>query len=186
MNRLQAIRQLKYQSHMSFSNGDGTYLVLFYVKEEVEYDDVWEAGVWCINSSVPKEGSSDKKDWRRLTWQEVHTLFRQAYPRRTTGQCDYVHECGTDCLCLHMKGDHNHCKKCGAATCMVHLCFTCETQANEMSVKITRQMAEYKNTFGIPFKKDEELYDHLTGAYDDYDDYIPRLRGDREDFHADG
>ena len=184
MNRLEAARSL-HNSHRIFKNGDGTYMVLIHVtKDASEWDEEWLPGIYYYQSRV--EGlsgcSPHFKDWTRLTWQEVRNLLRQAFPKRHPYQCEHLHESGARCTLS--KDDHNHCKRCGEAHMFRDLCFTCKTEADAMRVEITRKLATFRNTFNVHFEKDGELYDYLTGAYDD--EPHARPRGDHEDFHADG
>jgi len=184
MNRLENARML-YNSHVSFKQADGTHIVLMHITKDAAECDEWELGAGIFLTISRTEGlggcSPHEKDWRRASVSEVLRLMR-TFPQRHEYQCNHKYDSGAKCTSL--ADEHYHCAKC-QDVCHGLLCEVCRRESDKVRFDITRQMANYQSTFGIPFKRDEEVWEHMTCDDDGYETRSGHSY-DREDFHADG
>ncbi len=190
MNRLEAIHHLR-DHHKVFDNGDGTYTVIYHYSKEVADDIGEQPGIYSYISTQRNPPNVNFSDLTKMSVVEVANLYRHAYPRRTPGQCAFKY--GDDAYVVEGKAyvcrcttihEHDHCKKC-EAVCYGSLCTTCKEQSDKARAEITKALANYVNTYNIPFRKDDEVYDAMVGV-DEYGGQTVPYRGDREDFHSDG
>lgn len=184
MNRLENARCL-HNSHLSFKQEDGTHIVLMHITKESYECDEWELGAGIFLTISKTEGlggcSPDCKDWRKASVSEVLRLMR-TFPKRHEYQCAHRYDSGA--ICTSLADEHYHCAKCDVV-CHGLLCHDCRREADMVRAKITKDMADYQNTYNIPFRRDEELWEHMTCDDDGYETRSSHSY-DREDFHADG
>lgn len=182
MNRLEAAHML--QGHYKvFDNGNGTYTILYHLTKEVaDGSDIGvRPGIYAYLSKDKVPRNPNFGSMTKVSWLDVANLYRHTYPRRMPGQCsfNYLEEGVCQCTIIH---EHDHCRKCGSVS-YGFLCALCEEESNRDRLQITRLLANYYNTYKIPFVRDEETFDAMTGVYDDI---ITHIRTSREDFHSDG